>query len=272
MITDEEDLKTEIENVKTALRACNYPDWTFKKVEEQMKQQKEKNSKRKKNKDRDQRPSKSITLPYVKGLSEAAIRIFKKFNRTICLKPAEKLGQKLFKLKDKSDNMKKANSIYKVPCKNCDEVYIGETARPLYVRIKEHHTEATKLTESKTYTRQQRKSSNPFDFKSAISEHACTHNHVIDWDNASCVEQVSDWKLRGIKEAIHIRSTTPNMNRPQGERHLLPHVWDSLLTSKPAKDSSRRPGRGASRATTTSSNTSGTARSRGGGRGRGRRF
>ena len=71
--------------------------------------------------------------------------------------------------------------------------------------------------------------STDMDYKSALAAHAATSNHIIDWDNVKELEQEQDWKLRGIKEAIQIRANPQSLNRPQGERHILPNVWDSLL-------------------------------------------
>ena len=270
LISTEEDKKEEIENVKKALRVCKYPNWCFKKVEEQMKKSKEKTSKKKKDNSKERRktPGKTIVLPYLSGLSEAAARIFRKFDRSVSFRPAEKLGQRLFKLKDKADPMKRAHSIYEIPCKNCEQVYIGETNRPLYIRKNEHQKETSKISESTTYTRQQRKQSSTSDFKSAIAEHATMKNHIIDWEGIRCLEQEQDWRLRGIKEAIHIRGSPNNMNRPQGERFILSHIWDTLLQN----ETSQNHGRG-SIAPNSGTTTSAPTRSRGKGpRGRGPRI
>ena len=63
-------------------------------------------------------------------------------------------------------------------------------------------------------------------------------NHVIDWEGAKIVDRESDWKTRGIKEAIWIRKTSNTMNRDEG-RYKLPHVYDDILR--------RHPGRGRGR-------------------------
>ena len=39
--------------------------------------------------------------------------------------------------------------------------------------------------------------------------------------------------MHDIKEAIHIKQNLNNMNRLQGERHLLPNMWDPLLSPGP---------------------------------------
>lgn len=277
LITTEEDRKAEMEHIKSALRLCNYPDWAFDKVESMMKEKKDKSKKKKdKNlKNEKSTPGKIIVLPYVKGLSEAAARVFKKANVTVCFKPATKLGSQIFKLKDKTDPMKMGDSIYEIGCKNCDKVYIGETARPLYVRRKEHQVEAEKKTNKKSFTRQQKKKSKTTDYSSAMAEHAARNNHIIDWENIKVLDREADYDLRGIKEAIHIRQTPKNMNRPQGERHILPHIWDSLLPKRQTQAGLPSQSHGSrappSRSGSVSENQTRTSRGRGRGGRRGRR-
>jgi len=36
--------------------------------------------------------------------------------------------------------------VYKIPCKNCERVYVGETGRPLGARVKEHRKEVDRKT------------------------------------------------------------------------------------------------------------------------------
>ena len=148
------------------------------------------------------------------------------------MKPANTLAQDFFKLKDKLDKSKCSHAIYKFDCQNCDKAYVGETNHPIYIRTGEHQKEANSISKV-NFTRGQRKATQSKDFKSAITEHVAMDNHQMNWDKVKCVEQVNDWHMRGIKEAIHIRNTNPNMNRPQGERHILPHVWDELLVQHP---------------------------------------
>ena len=57
--------------------------------------------------------------------------------------------------------------IYEVPCKECHQIYIGETNRTLKVRLVEH--------------KQAVKHGDP---KNSIAVHAHESNHMIDWDGA----------------------------------------------------------------------------------------
>jgi len=54
--------------------------------------------------------------------------------------------------KDKVNTEETAECVYRIPCKNCQEVYIGETGRSLGVRMKEHRKEVDQQ-EGYKYTR-----------------------------------------------------------------------------------------------------------------------
>jgi len=58
--------------------------------------------------------------------------------------------------------------------------------------------------------------------KSAITDHVCNENHVIDWANAKVIDRESNKAGRLIREAIWIRKTD-NMNRDDGS-YQLSHV------------------------------------------------
>ena len=162
------------------------------------------------------------------------------------------------------------DSIYKVDCKNYDKCYIGETCRPLYKRQSEHLKETEKATATRTFTRQEKRKAEKSDAKSALAEHAIKLNHVIDWEGVQTIERESNYRMRGIKEAIHIRKNPLNMNRPHGDRYLLPRVWNSLLRedSKPAGPSHNL-GRGTRARKPGATSSSSTRRSRRGRGGRG---
>jgi len=63
--------------------------------------------------------------------------------------------------------------------------------------------------------------------KSAITDHVCNENHVIDWENGKVIDRESDKAGRLMREAIWIRKTD-NMNRDVGS-YQLSHIWDKIL-------------------------------------------
>jgi len=79
-----------------------------------------------------------VFIPYVKGLSEAVIRIFKKFGVSIASKPFRTIRNELVHPKDKVQFDEVSECIYQIPRKNCGKVYVGETGRNLGVRVGEH--------------------------------------------------------------------------------------------------------------------------------------
>ena len=66
---------------------------------------------------------------------------------------------------------------------------MGETKRKLKVRVKEHRTEAEKVTKGARYTRDRKRQSETEMWGSAITDHTVKENPVIDWDSAKMVKR-----------------------------------------------------------------------------------
>ena len=65
-------------------------------------------------------------------------RVFNKYGVATVFKPHQTLRQLLVAPKDKPREVDKSGVVYRVPCKECDRVYVGETKRTLGERLKEH--------------------------------------------------------------------------------------------------------------------------------------
>ena len=115
--------------------------------------------------------------------------------------------------------------VVKIPCKNCERIYVGETGRPLGARVKERRKEVDSITG--IFTRAEKTRASSICNKSAITDHVCNENHVIDSANAKVIDRESDKAVRLIREAIWIRKTD-NMSRDEGS-YQLSDVWDKLL-------------------------------------------
>ncbi|XP_071500444.1 uncharacterized protein [Diadema antillarum] len=74
--TDSEDVQPEEEHIKSSLRLCGYPDWSFRQVNQQMTQM----AKDKPKSTQTTKKKCMVTIPYVKSTSEALQRIFTKYN------------------------------------------------------------------------------------------------------------------------------------------------------------------------------------------------
>ena len=87
----------------------------------------------------------------------------------------------------------------------CDEEYIGESARNFAERFKEH----LKAT-------------------SPIYDHSNISGHTVTIDNFSILGREYQNLMRTIKEALYIRVNNPSWNRNIGKYHLH-HIWDEVL-------------------------------------------
>ena len=77
------------------------------------------------NADNKTKPSCFAVIPYVKGSSEPIKRILGKCNVKTALKPYRTLGQIFLKPKDKLEKEQTKGEIYSIPCRDCEQVYIG---------------------------------------------------------------------------------------------------------------------------------------------------
>ena len=91
--------------------------------------------------------------------------------------------------------------------------------------MKEHRKEVDSITG--IFTRAEKTRAASICNKSAITDHVCNENHVIDWENAKMIDRESDKAGRHKREAIWIRKTE-NMNGDEGS-YQLSCVWDKLL-------------------------------------------
>ena len=145
------------------------------------------------------------------------------------MKPHRTLRNMLVHPKDKIKQEDKTGVVYQIPCKNCERVYIGETARSLGERVSEHKKDVMSNTK-KNYTRATRKESQGEYNKSAITDHCNKYNHIVDWDNIKVLEMEDNTTARRIREAIHIKKTHDhNMNRDEGAVTLSPTYQFLLL-------------------------------------------
>jgi len=142
------------EVVKEALSVCGYPEWSFKLVEQQMKAQ---NIKKKESRHTESGGNRDVqvVIPYVKGLSEACARIYRKYGAKTAMRPFQTIRNYVVHPKDKLEKEEISECVYCIPCKGCEKVYVGETGRNFGVRMSEHRKEVER-NEDTRYTRSQK--------------------------------------------------------------------------------------------------------------------
>ena len=88
------------------------------------------------------RPQVFVCLPYVGGLSEEIRRILKPLSVGVVFKPQSWKWTVMKGVKNGRIRQEKAGVVYEMACKTCEALYIGETARCVCIRGKEHHAHA----------------------------------------------------------------------------------------------------------------------------------
>ena len=111
--------------------------------------------------------------------------------------------------------------VYKIPCNNCDLVYVGQTGRNLSKRIIEHKRSIRYGQES-----------------SAIFQHVKDAGHVMNWNDSSLLYKSNCNVTRKIFESFCI-SSLPNINLSGGHwkpdllssgiiKSFLPGLWGDV--------------------------------------------
>ena len=232
-MTEAKDRLVEEETIKSALKLCGYPVWSFQKVKDKMSKPKVNTKSNKQNTNAEQSRA-YVTLPYIQGVTEHVQRILRGHRINSSVKPHTNLRKILVHPKDKQKTDDKTGVVYEISCASCDKTYIGETARKFGTRRDEHKSEAVKHKTENT-TRAARHASQSIEFDSAVAEHSVKENHVIKWDDGRIITREDNRSARQVRESIWIRrnSTTGDtskhlMTSDEGA-HNLSHLYDPLI-------------------------------------------
>ena len=210
--SDPDDLETELQEVENALKVCDYPQWSIRRMTPHT--QKPKETTRGAPNGQNKKPP--IVIPYVKGVSEQLRRVYRQYDLQTCFKPCNTIRQQLVRPKDTVSKEKVCAPVYHIPCDSCEAAYIGETERSLKARFSEHRR--------------------PSSVTSEVSKHILTEcpDHNVDLKSVQILTTEPRWFERGVKESIYIRVNNPSLNK-DGGRYLLPSVWTNLLRDRVGK-------------------------------------
>ena len=142
----------------------------------------------------------SVTLPYVRGVSEAIKRVLSEVDEQIFFQPHTTSRNLLVHPKVPVPAGQKANVVYNIPCLSCPKSYIGQTARLLEIRVKERRA-AVKKCETAT---------------SAVAEHVWVEHHQMHWNSVTILaSREANKDQRCCLESWFIQNN-PTMNRELG--------------------------------------------------------
>ena len=205
-------LKEEHEQIKQALTFCRYPYWALNRVEKKTRVPRPSRNQAKKQKDNNIKSNirkTHITVTYSRGLSESFKNTCKKYGILVYFRGGKTIKNLLVAPKDREHITQKSGIIYRFKCDRveCDEEYIGESARTFGERFKEH-----------------------LKCPSPIYDHSNITGSNTTLDNFSIVGREDQNLMRLTKEAIYIRVNNPSLNKNIGKYHL-PHIWDEVLNN-----------------------------------------
>ena len=231
--TNSELLQGELNHLRRTLGKCNYPTWAINRVQQKVLSNnwedtsnnnstnasitRDNNNSNTTNNNQGSTPTITrqenkatvgqIVSPYTKGIVESIKQTCGKYDLEVHFKGNTTVKQVLMKPKDWDSKESKSGIIYSYQCKHldCNEEYIGETARTLGERRKEHLKQP-----------------------SLIHGHSQAAGHSIDNNSFNIIGR-EDWRqARTIKESIYIRVNNPILNQNIG-KYNLSHIWDRVL-------------------------------------------
>ena len=210
IFSDPKDREGEIDHVRTALSYNGYPSWLLKDPKQPAEEQQPSRQATTLPSSGTSKKKYPVVMPYIHGFSEELRRILKGYDIPAYFKPSNTLRQLLVRPKDK---LQVRGPVYHIPCEDCPASYVGETERLFKARFMEHRR--------------------PSSSTSAVSRHIHTTElgHSIDIANAQILEVEPRWFERGVKEAIHIRTLCPSLNKDRGRYNLSP-IWTNLLRNR----------------------------------------
>ena len=201
--SSQELLEEEQKQIQEALTLCRYPVWATNRMKTKT------SAPRYNNQDNRSTCKSSITVPYNEGLSETFKNLCKRYGIEVRFKSGKTIKDELVAPKDKDHITKKSSVIYRYRCDmlECDEEYIGETARTFGERFKEH-----------------------LKAPSPIYDHSNITSHSTTLNNFNIVGREEQNLSRLIRESMYIRVNNPSLNKNIGKYHLS-HIWDEVLVN-----------------------------------------
>lgn len=138
------------------------------------------------------------SLPYIKNLTTQIIKVFKEEKATlrIAKKTVLTVNSLFTKLKDKTPINLQNNVVYKIPCNNCQQIYIGQTKRNLQSRLTSHKSDCNRKV-----------------LNCALTEHMERNKHQPNYEGVKVLHRENNLSKRLFLEMIEINEEVNSMNK-----------------------------------------------------------
>jgi len=154
-----------------------------------------------------------FVMPFIPNLTEKFQNIANFLKSKLAFFSLHKLDRVIRAQKDMLPVGHNKNVVYKLSCKDCNMVYVGQTKRRLNTRIEEHMKDINKKTTANL---------------SVISEHRLEFKHEFDWNNPSILDREDKYYRRLIAEMVYIKMHNNTINL-QTDTELLQHSYCEIL-------------------------------------------
>jgi hypothetical protein len=156
-------------------------------------------------------------IPYIEGVSDELSQVFRKHGIKTYHKPYNSIRSMLVRPKDPTKDTDKCGLVYGLKC-SCGQSYIGETARSLRTRVKEHQKlQGTNMT--------------------AVGDHLKETGHKLETKNNKILARDDGFWSRKYREAIEIAQARPGLNRDTGL--YIPPIYLILLSADQGQQTGR---------------------------------
>ena len=133
--------------------------------------------------------------------------------------PYKIIGNILPKIKDSVDDIYKRGAIYKIPCKDCSNVYVGETGRCFNTRLSEHKRDLKPINLAKL-------KEDDLNKKTALVKHCFNCEHRIDFGNFEILDYNIDYDKRKFLESFCINNAKNSIN--DKDRNVFPKIYSNI--------------------------------------------
>lgn len=159
------------------------------------------------------------SIPLINVMTKSLINLLKTDNIKVIPRTEFKLKRLYSNLKDRIETDKKSCVVYRIPCQNCDEVYIGQTSQQLKRRITQHISDIK----------------NPRKI-CALAEHVRSVDHRMDYDSVTVLECEENMRKRCFLEMIHIKRHENSMNYRKDIENIS-NIYSYLIHSNQLSES-----------------------------------
>ena len=121
-------------------------------------------------------------------------------------------------MKESVDDIYKRGAIYKIPCKDCSSIYVGETGRCFNTLLSEHKRDLKPINLAEL--------KDDLNKKTALVKNCFNCEHRIDFGNFEILNYNIDYNKRKFLESLYINNTKNSIN--DIDRNVFPKIYSNI--------------------------------------------